>query len=298
VNLEAQRKRVELGTITAAEWECKGTLNPASSIGVLRRWTDSQTNPVRLGLEHTWRDVANAVSKDGADKTAVRAAYKRFVDDDLTPVWVASFHHAGRHMGRYMKAADPHSIADGWQWAGGIEELTAWIKERSGELVKHLTAGELESIRAQLYYWTHVEIVPVHTIANKLKQFVGLLPRQWSALEKYRQALPADGIIGPRLETLVEKQRKRMHKLRVRTIARTEVSDAWHAGQTESARQGLAEGVIHGKLHKKWWVSDPCPLCTANAAAGVIPLDQPFPSGHQNPTGHPNCMCVQQLVTK
>lgn len=33
-------------------------------------------------------------------------------------------------------------------------------------------------------------------------------------------------------------------------------------------------------------------ICQRNAEAGRIPMDQPFPSGHQRPLGHPRCRCV------
>ena len=289
----------QLDRITEAEWKATGrVINPRTSIDVMRRWVKKQTPAVRRGVERTRKDLANAVTNDGADKKAVAAAYKRFVEDDLTPIWIASFHSAGRHMRGYMKSVDPYDIADGWQWAGGIEALTAWIKDHAGELIKYLTDKELESIRAQLHYWTHVEIIPTLQIAAKLKDHVGLLPRQWGALEKYRQNLLDEGTAGPLMERRIAKQRARMLKVRTQTIARTEIADAWNIGQVESAKAGLEAGDIYGKLHKRWWVSDPCETCASNAAAGVIEIDEPYPSGHQHPTAHPNCMCCEQLVTR
>ncbi len=43
----------------------------------------------------------------------------------------------------------------------------------------------------------------------------------------------------------------------------------------------------------KYWVTDdnPCPICQANDDAGVIELDDDFPSGDPCPTANPSCEC-------
>jgi hypothetical protein len=52
-----------------------------------------------------------------------------------------------------------------------------------------------------------------------------------------------------------------------------------------------ARGVAMGQ-----WLIDPggnvCPTCEANAAAGLVPIGQPFPSGDPYPPAHPNCRCA------
>ena len=35
-------------------------------------------------------------------------------------------------------------------------------------------------------------------------------------------------------------------------------------------------------------------VCLRNAAAGWIPMGQPYPSGHMRPTAHPNCRCHEE----
>ena len=37
-----------------------------------------------------------------------------------------------------------------------------------------------------------------------------------------------------------------------------------------------------------------CEICDGNEQAGWIPLDDPFPSGHDRPLGHPGCRCAGQ----
>jgi transposase-like protein len=41
-----------------------------------------------------------------------------------------------------------------------------------------------------------------------------------------------------------------------------------------------------------------CEYCTRNEAAGWVPLDLPFPSGHQQPQAHPGCRCDLRIRHK
>lgn len=69
-------------------------------------------------------------------------------------------------------------------------------------------------------------------------------------------------------------------------IARTETINAYGAGALEGYRQS---GVAIGKFWQP--DSEACPICVDNADAGVIGLDEEFPSGDQAPTAHPQCEC-------
>jgi hypothetical protein len=76
-----------------------------------------------------------------------------------------------------------------------------------------------------------------------------------------------------------------MSKIRSQTIARTETCDA-----LENAFMDRAGDL--GVTGKEWIVTDPCEICAANADAGVIPINDLFPSGHLRPPAHPNCRCA------
>lgn len=72
-------------------------------------------------------------------------------------------------------------------------------------------------------------------------------------------------------------------------IARTELAMATSQGNLTAWRRS---GVVTGK---KWIIADTHDdddVCDRNAEAGVIPLDQAFPSGDDGPPAHPNCKCV------
>ena len=75
---------------------------------------------------------------------------------------------------------------------------------------------------------------------------------------------------------------------RAEMISRTELAFADSNGNMEAYR---ASGVVHGK---EWIVGsghDQDDECDDNEEAGVIPLDEIFPSGDDAPPSHPNCVC-------
>lgn len=82
---------------------------------------------------------------------------------------------------------------------------------------------------------------------------------------------------------------------RAELIARTETMTANAAGSLAGYKTAASIGI---DIRKAWEPDDEaCIVCLGNALAGPIPLDRPFPSGHQHPTAHPHCECVLVPVT-
>lgn len=86
-----------------------------------------------------------------------------------------------------------------------------------------------------------------------------------------------------------------------------DVYRVWKGVRTELLGEGLAYASYHHGLLDAWrevhgpgkrWAVSPdeadCPrdTCRANAAAGVVPLDASFPSGHLAPPAHGACTCT------
>jgi hypothetical protein len=71
-------------------------------------------------------------------------------------------------------------------------------------------------------------------------------------------------------------------------IARTEIAAADVQGNLMAYRES---GVVQGKEWIRGSEEYPCDDCEGNAAAGVIPLEDVFPSGDTGPPAHPNCVC-------
>ncbi len=89
----------------------------------------------------------------------------------------------------------------------------------------------------------------------------------------------------PGLMRDIRKEFSDMSKQRSEIIARTESCDA-----LEQAFMDRSHAM--GVTAKEWVVTDPCPICEENGNAGVIGIDEVFPSGHKRPPAHPNCRCA------
>jgi len=83
---------------------------------------------------------------------------------------------------------------------------------------------------------------------------------------------------------------------RAKLIAETEIKNANSQGVLEAYRQA----VSHGIGLQKYWVTNGedtcCDECAGNEAEGPIDVDQPFSSGDDCPTAHPNCNCTMNSV--
>jgi hypothetical protein len=96
----------------------------------------------------------------------------------------------------------------------------------------------------------------------------------------------------------------------------SDVYRVWKGVRTDLLGEGLVYAVFHqgliraateaaasrnGSASKEWVVSADegnCPreVCSANASAGPVDLDAPFPSGHLVPPAHGGCSCTLLLA--
>ena len=76
-------------------------------------------------------------------------------------------------------------------------------------------------------------------------------------------------------------------KRRADMISRTELQFAHQNGNLIGWKNS---GVVKGK--QSFCTAETCPVCEMNGAAGIIPLDEAFPSGDDAPPYHPNCVCT------
>jgi hypothetical protein len=76
---------------------------------------------------------------------------------------------------------------------------------------------------------------------------------------------------------------------RAALIARTEAVNGYQRGL-------LSMGKESGAVGKEWQASNNDDICGGNADAGIIKINESFPSGHQAPAGHPNCRCSLVLI--
>jgi len=71
-------------------------------------------------------------------------------------------------------------------------------------------------------------------------------------------------------------------------IARTEIAFADSRGNYMAY---VNSGLVSGKEWIRGSEAYDCDICETNAAAGVIGLEEAFPSGDLTPPAHPNCVC-------
>jgi len=79
-----------------------------------------------------------------------------------------------------------------------------------------------------------------------------------------------------------------MSKARARSIAQTETNDAL----SQASLDRMGDMGVTGKEWVTAGDESVCPICGGNEAQGVIPVNEPFASGHMRPPGHPGeCRC-------
>ena len=154
--------------------------------------------------------------------------------------------------------------------------VIAWAKERAAELIgkKVLPSGEIiDNPDAEWAIDEPTRVMLRQTITESFQSGKGI------------QGLAKE----------IENSYAFSHE-RAMLIARTETINAFNSGAFIGYQEMAKQGV---DLEKKW-VDHPgaCPVCIANAAAGYIGLNEPFPSGHQHPTAHPKCRCTFVAIAR
>lgn len=123
---------------------------------------------------------------------------------------------------------------------------------------------------------------------------------EWSIAENTREMLRGDiadaieeGWSNDKLAGVIE-ENYGFSAERAETIARTETAFADSAGNMTAYQES---GLVSGK---EWILGSEHDLdddCNENAEAGVIPLDEDFPSGDQAAPAHPNCLLPDSMVS-
>ena len=87
-------------------------------------------------------------------------------------------------------------------------------------------------------------------------------------------------------------KRPQLHiRNRARLVAVTEAGEAYEHGNLSVGKELAGMGL---EMEKSWLTvgdSRTSELCRGNQAAGWIPINAAFPSGHDRPLGHPACRC-------
>ena len=130
------------------------------------------------------------------------------------------------------------------------------------------------------------------SIARRLDAVKGLDSGHAATHRKYVDYLEQLDISDERLAEKAEKHYQKMLRDRKKVIARTETAFAQGEGRRIEATQT-------NSTHKAWMTSSDdrvSDICAGNEAAGVIPIDEEFPSGVMQEPAHPRCRCNVNYV--
>jgi len=171
----------------------------------------------------------------------------------------------------------------------------ALVAEVSGQLTQIYISGQAEMIT---YGKTKLGI-PIAYEGPPVKQAIDWAAKQGAQLvtqmdEETKRRLAkvvSDGILNKRGIPGIQRDLRAtfsdMKKFRSTMIARTETANAL----SQASLDNMEAMGIDGK-EWVWPGTSDCDICSSNEAAGVIPVDQAFPSGDMAPPAHPNCECA------
>jgi SPP1 gp7 family putative phage head morphogenesis protein len=172
------------------------------------------------------------------------------------------------------------------------EEILKVASTQTGKLITNVSEstikGIAESIKSSLENQAGVD-----GAARALRDMIGLNAEQVKSINNLEKELKKKGLSASEIEKVKQKEIAKKKKKRSEVIAQTEMREAVSQGEKEvmknrGARYKVAISSQDGK------VSD---VCQTNEAAGPIPIDDNFPSGHDTPPFHPECRCSVSFIT-
>jgi len=221
---------------------------------------------------------------------------REFVGDSVVRAWMKSMGDSGDKVARKVNRIQWKAF----EFGAAMRAVKAWIDDHGGKLIVNLTAAQIGSIHALIQSQITWGVTSPYIMAERLRPLVGLTMREADAVGKVLATLTEDGMSASAINARVEKYAQHLHKNRAFRIARTEISNAYNFGQRESLQQAADAGWLPGEPWKAWIAggSNPCEDCLDNEAAGEIALASEFPSGHMEPTAHPQCECALGMGVK
>lgn len=232
---------------------------------------------LRANIEGFDRDVSNVFHAQGA---AFTAEAERFPDGPVDPARIESAVNVAVAAGDEQLRVAAERAA-GEAWLIGAEDMARRLNiDITFNLDDPAARAYIRRVGADLV--TRVD----DTTRARLRR---LVEDGTNSGWNYNQI--AQSIISEFGEMAVGKPQQHIDS-RAHLIAVTELGNAFEDGSLGAARRMAAMGL---EMEKKWLtvgdsrVSDGC---RTNQAAGWIPIDDAFPSGHDRPLRFPGCRCT------
>lgn len=176
----------------------------------------------------------------------------------------------------------------------------AWADAHAAELVRQVSAGQRDVIRAIIENGIEARETPID-IARQVRAVVGLTDRQAATVASYRRGLISEGASPAEVERLTSSFAGKVLRNRAENIGRTETLSAANNGQRLLWEHGVREGVLGPAQEREWLTAEDDRVeedCRSMDHRKAI-IGQPFssPWGQiQSPPGHPRCRCCTVLV--
>lgn len=169
-----------------------------------------------------------------------------------------------------------------------------WIKRRSAALVADVSESQRTVLREIVLDNYQRGLQPKH-IVEDIRNVVGLLPRELTAVENRKQLHMEQGMSEDKAEDLAQGYADELLEMRADRIAQTETVAAEAQGRREAWSWGQKQGLISQDAVRQWNASDgACDDCMAFDGEWTT-LEGEYPSGAEIPL-HPSCHCMETIV--
>jgi hypothetical protein len=265
-------------------------VNEPKAVRVLARLWNQQKNEI------AYSEIRNMIINGFIDHEIVQMwfdEYSEFVADELVPLWqVMTTGALLEFKNRYPAFA----------WNAAQEGVAEFTKYHAAEFITQCTGQQIAAINALVQRAAIVEDLTVDELAIQIRPLIGLnRPQATANLNYYLNMKKQLKKLNPNMkpETIVKRARRsaikyaeRQHRQRAFSIARSELSFGYNAGEHEGVRQAQAQGLM-GETVKEWLTADDNRVCErCRALDGVkVGMEDYFPgTGRQFPPLHPMCL--------
>lgn len=177
----------------------------------------------------------------------------------------------------------------------------AWIRAHAAELVrKNIIENGQQAIR-QVMLRAFEKGMPPKQTAEWIREYIGLLPRQATAVDNYRAwLLEEKGYLKVDADRLAKQYAQILIKQRATVIARNETMTASNEGQRELWRQAVDGGQLRANEWQREWIVTPddrlCELCEPMQGKKAAIPEGTYEGGSDGPPLHVQCRCVEGLT--
>lgn len=177
---------------------------------------------------------------------------------------------------------------------------TAWAEAQAAQLVANVSGQVKDTIRAWIAMGNDQGIAPA-VLARRFvdDRVFGLLPRQVTAIGRFRQSLIDSGLTGDALERRVSRYTKAQLRRRAKTIAHHETLSALNNGQQGLWQEANRRDLLPAGTKRRWLATlDEFLESICEALHGTeVGMDEPFPGGIMvPPEAHVGCRCSMALA--